>query len=320
MVSPNLTEIVTTTLRNRQREWFDNVTNNNALLTRLEQRGQIRPVSGGRTIVKPLMYAENGNFQYYSGYEVLDISPTDMLTSAEFDWKQAATKVSMNGLEKRQNSGSDAFLDLLEARIRNSMNTMANNISVGLYSDGTGSGGKQIGGLQLLVADDPTTGTVGGIDRSSQTWWRNVSYDATTDGGAAADATNIQSYFNAVYNQLVRGQDKVDLIIADNNYFGFFEDSLQANQRFTSSDMGELGFMAYKYKGADVVLENGSSFPSDHAYFLNTNYIGLEVHSDANMTPMEDRVSINQDAFVIPIIWMGNMTVSNSSLQGVLKD
>ena len=34
---------------------------------------------------------------------------------------------------------------------------MLNNISSGVYSDGTGSGGKQIGGLQLLVADDPTT-------------------------------------------------------------------------------------------------------------------------------------------------------------------
>lgn len=320
MTSPNLTEIVTTTLRNREKEWFDNVTDNNALLTRLKQRGQIKPLDGGRTIVKPLMYAENGSFQYYSGYESLDISPTDMLTSAEFDWKQAATNVSINGLERRQNSGSNAFLDLLEARIKNSMNTMANNISVGLYSDGTGSGGKQIGGLQLLVADDPTTGTVGGIDRSAQTWWRNVAYDATTDGGAAASATNIQSYMNTVYNQLVRGADKTDLVLADNNYFGFFEDSLQANQRFTTSNLAELGFMSYKYKGADVVLENGSSFPANHMYFLNTDFIGLEVHKDANMTPMDEKVSINQDAFVIPVIWMGNMTVSNSSLQGVLKD
>lgn len=315
MASPNLTEIVTTTLRNRQRQWFDNVSNNNALLTRLKQKGQIKTLTGGRTIVKPLMYAENGNFQYYNGYEVLDISPTDMLTSAEFDWKQASSNVTINGLEQRQNSGSDAFLDLLEARITNTMNTMANQISVGLYSDGTGSGGKQIGGLQLLVADSPTTGTVGGINRANYSFWRNKAVTGTT-----ITSSNVQSKYNEVYNQLVRGADKVDLIIGDNNHFGSFEESLQANQRFTTSNMAELGFMSYKYKGADVVLENGSSFPTDHTYFLNTNYIGLEVHRDANMTPMDNKSSVNQDAMVIPVLFMGNMTLSNASLQGVLTN
>ena len=80
MTSPNLSEIITTTLRNRAPDFADNVTDNNGLLTRLKTRGNIRTVGGGRTLVKPLQYAENGNFQYYSGYETLDISPTDMLT------------------------------------------------------------------------------------------------------------------------------------------------------------------------------------------------------------------------------------------------
>ena len=75
--------------------------------------------------------------------------------------------VSISGLEELQNSGSERVIDLLESRIKNAERTMANNVSNDLYSDGTASGGKQIGGLQHIIADAPSTGTVGGINRAT---------------------------------------------------------------------------------------------------------------------------------------------------------
>ena len=92
-------------------------------------------------------------------------------------------------------------------------------------------GGKQIGGLQLLVADTPTSGTIGGIDRATWTFWRNISFSSVTNGGSAASSANIQSYMNRLYFQLVRGSDKPDLYIADNNYYRLYLESLQAIQR-----------------------------------------------------------------------------------------
>ena len=99
MASPNLTEIVTTTLYRRNKELADNVSNGNALLARLNEKGNVRPASGGRQIVEELEYAENSTFMYYSGYETLDISPSDVFSAAVFDWKQAAVNVSASGLE-----------------------------------------------------------------------------------------------------------------------------------------------------------------------------------------------------------------------------
>lgn len=64
MAFPNLSEIVTTTLRNRTGELADNVTRNNAVLTRLNRRGRIKTFSGGRTIVQELAYANNQTFQW----------------------------------------------------------------------------------------------------------------------------------------------------------------------------------------------------------------------------------------------------------------
>ena len=324
MSNPNLSELITTTLYNRQKEIADNVSESTALLKRLSSKGNIKPVSGGREILQPLDYAANGNFTYYSGYEVVPIAPQDVLTSANYSFKQAAVAVSISGLEYDvQNTGKEQIIDLLEARIKNAMRTMTNNLSDGLYSDGTGYSGKEIDGLQKQVADNPTTGTVGGIDRSSYSFWRNVYYDATTDGGAAASSSNIQTYMNSVYNQLVRGNDAPDLIVSDNNYYSFYEASLQAQQRFTSSSMADLGFQALKYRNADVILDGGKGgdCPTNHMYFLNTNYLFWRPAANRNMKPLDgDRVSVNQDAMVKLIVWAGNLTASNLSLQGVLKD
>jgi len=322
MPSPNLGEIVTTTLRNRSGELQDNVTNNNALLTRLKKSGRVKPVSGGRTIVEEMSYAENATFMWYSGYDQLNISPSDVLTAAEFNFAQAAVAVSMSGLEELQNSGSkEQVIDLLEARIENAMSTMANNIALGVYSDGTGYGGRQIGGLQLLIADNPTTGTVGGINRANWPFYRNQRFSGTTDGGAAVTSANITSYMNQLYLRTCRGADKVDLIIADNNYFNLYWQSLQAIQRITSDNQGQAGFMSLKYMGADVVFDGGigGGCPANHMYFLNSKYIKYRPHSKRNMVPIGgERMAVNQDAMVKLVGFAGNMTLSNAMLQGVL--
>lgn len=323
MASPNISELLTTTIESRGKSLADNVTTNNALLMRLKEKGNVKPVSGGSTIRQELEYAENSTFLYYSGYETLNISPSDVMTAAEFSFKQAAVAVTISGLEQLQNSGKEAIIDLLESRVKNAERTMTNNIADGCYSDGTGSGGKQIGGLQLLVADDPSTGTVGGINRATWSFWQNIKFDATTDGSAAATAANIQSYMNRVYVQIVRGTDRPDLIVADNAYWRLYLESLQSIQRITSDKMAQAGFMSLKYMDADVVLDGGvgAACPANHMYFLNTNYIHFRPHKDRNMVPLgADRYATNQDAIVKLIAFAGNMTLSNGSLQGVLKD
>jgi len=319
MASPNLSELITTTLRNRSGKIADNVSKGNAILSKLREKGAWEAASG-RTIVQELEYAE-GNFQWYSGYETLNITPPDVISAAEFDWKQAAGTVSISGLEAEvQNTGKEAIINLLSARIKNAENTMRNQVTVGMYADGTGSSGKEIGGLQLLVADDPTTGTVGGINRATYSFWRNQYYDATTDGGAAATSANIQKYMNEVFLRSTRGNDKPDLIMADKNYYKLFWESLQAIQRVTTED-ATAGFRSLAYEAnVPVVYEDSTGMPSNHMYFLNTDYMKFRYAPNRLFMPQEARESINQDASVHMILFAGNLTTSNASLQGVLKD
>ena len=120
MASPNstFTEIVTTTLANYSRTMADNITNNNALLKSISEKGN-KIVAGGRTIVQELEYAQNGTAKWYSGYEVLDTSTSNTFTAAEFNYKQLAGNVVISGLEQVENSGKEQVFNLLKSRVRN---------------------------------------------------------------------------------------------------------------------------------------------------------------------------------------------------------
>lgn len=320
MADVNIGELVATTLRRRSGKLADNVSENTALLSRMKERGRVRTFSGGRTIIQELEYAENATYKRYQGYETLNISPSTVFDAAEYSIKQIAVAVSISGLEMLQNAGPERVIDLLEARIGNAERTMINNMSGDIYSDGSSDGGKQIGGLQLLIADDPTTGIVGGIARNTWSFWQNQIYDFSV-AGTAASKTTIQAAMNSLYLKCTRNRDAPDLIVADNNYFTYYWESLQANQRFTNEKMAAAGFQNLKFMGAEVVFDGGQggSCPSNHMYFINTNFIHFRPHSARNMVPLDpDRFATNQDAMVKLIGWAGNMTLSNAKLQGVM--
>ena len=311
MASPNLSEIVTTTLRNRSRTLSDNVSNHNALLRRLRENGNQTSVTG-RDIVRELEYADNGTVQFYSGYESLDVSPSDVLSAAVFDYKQLAGNVTISGLEQIKNSGTEAIINLLEARINVLEKSMMNSLSTSIYSDGTGSSGKEVGGLQLIVAD-AGTGTVGGINSSTFTFWQNAQTTATSNAFSVA---NVQADMNTIYLSLVRGADSPDLVMAGTNAYTAFLGSLQAIQRITSDDLANSGFTSLQYLNSDVVFDSACN--TNRMYFLNTDYLRLEVAAARDFVPGEAKMSVNQDAMVTPMFWSGNLTCSNRALQGVI--
>ena len=322
MPSPNtvFTELVSTTFRKHAKEIKDNVSKNNALLGRIMGKKQTRKEDGGLTIAAPLDYANNGTYQRYSGYDVLNVGASDVISAAEYQWRQIAINVVASGLELRTNSGDSRIINLVKARMKNAIRTFKNNFSADLYGDGTLP--NQINGIQALISDTGT-GTVGGIDSSAWAFWRNQvqSAAAPIQGGGAItpSATTIESLMLPLWLVQSRGDDQPDLTVADNNYFTFYERSQVSLKRYTSSDSASGGFVSLKYKKADVIFDGGSGIPVNRMYFINTDYIELVVHQDADLAIMDEMKPYNQDAAVVPILWMGNLVCSNRSLQGVLK-
>lgn len=320
----NISDIIATTIQSRSGVIADNVTKNNALLAHLKKSGNIKTFSGGNVILEELSFAENSNASWYSGYEVLPTGAQDVISAAQYDIKQAAVAVTVSGLEMLQNAGKEQVIDLLEGRIQVAEATLANLITEGLYSDGSGSGGKQITGL-LAAAPLAQTGTYGGIDRSTWTFWKNQKWKASSvDGSAATTSANIQGYFNSLWAKLVRGSDRPNLILVDSAYWGFYMASLQANQRFADSSSASLGFPSVMFMDAPVVLDGGIGgfAPTKTAYFLNTKYLKFRPHKDRNFVPLSPnkRYSTNQDAEVQLLAWAGNLTCSGAQFQGVMQE
>lgn len=318
MANSEYDDIFTTTLKNRSGQLADAVSNNNALLKRLQEKGHNRALSGGSKIVEELEYGQ-GDMSWYSGYDTIEYTPKQLFSAAEYSLKLCAVPVAVSGEDMLKNSSKFQMMDLFEKRIENAVKTMSNKMAEAVYGDGTAANGKAIGGLKLLVADAPSTGTVGGINRATagNEFWRNKS----TTASEALTVDTIRPAMDKMYMSLNRGTDKPDMIITGNDLYSLFEQSLTAQQRFTDSKLAESGFEALRFKGADMVCDGGQGgcCPEDRMYFLNSNYLYLRSHQDRNMKVIGgERMAVNQDAIYKIIGWAGNMTMSNAALQGVL--
>lgn len=314
------TELAATTYHKHEAEVADNVSKHNALFRRLTEKGNVRREDGGLSIVAPLEYASNSTYQRYSGFDALNINAVDVLTAAEYPWRQVAVNVAASGLELRTNMGESRIINFTKAKIRNAMNSFKNGMSGDFYSDGTAA--NQINGIQSLVSD-AGTGTVGQINSSTFTFWQNLvqSAAAPLQGGPALTlgASTIEALMLTLYIKLTRGSDMPDMIVFSDDLFTFYEQSQVSLKRYSSDEEADGGFVRMKYKSADVFFDSSGGIPAVHGYFLNTDFFEVVVHRDADMTVMDELRSVNADAVVIPILWMGNLVCSARFLQGVLK-
>ena len=322
-----ISDIIATTIESRTRAAQDNLTNNNALLMRLKERGNVKTVSGGSSILEEIFYNDpNTNFaNSYSGYETINISPDSPISASQWYLKNYADSVTISGPEMLANSGKEQMIDLIATRVEVAQARLANKIDTDLHGDGTGNGGKALVGLAAIIATDPTT-TVGGISGSSWSFWQNGSYVASTILGTTLTKDNIQQAMNYTALSRVRGSDRPDLIYAGSTAYSLYLASLQTIQRITDEKMGAAGFTAIKYYGsggsADVVLGGGigGNQTATRMDFINTKYLKFRPHKDRNFVAIGgDRQAVNQDAIVRLIGFSGALTTSGRQFQATLS-
>jgi len=319
------TDVIVGAVESRRKKLADNVLKNNALLTHLNEKGRVLPITGGNIILEELMFAENGNAGYYSGYDLLPTAAQDVLSAAQFQLKQAAVPVSMSGLEGLQNDGKEKQIDLMQGRLQVAEKSLKNIITQGAYSDGTIFNGKSLVGLDAAVEATLTanqTSTYGGISRSTWSFWRSQCTSLTAD---ISSATKVQNVMNTLYVACCRGSDTPDFGIMDNTFWVDWMGSLQQIQRITSTSKATLGFQTAQYMNADIYFDGGiGGFAGDKVaghgtlYFLNSDYLKFRPHKQRNFVPLspDRRYAVNQDAEVAIIAFAGAITASGAQFQG----
>jgi hypothetical protein len=318
-MSINISELVTTTLRNRDRFVADNVTNHNGLLRTMEDTGKIKNAGGGRDLTEPLLYNELAT-KFYDGFETFSIDTSqEVIDAAVYQWKQLGGFSFISGKEKIMNREKWQAVSIAESRIDALIAGLRNKTGLSLYSDGTGESGKEFGGLRLLVADDPTSGVVGGIDSATSDFWRNQ----TDVVAAVVDPATILSRMNTMHLNCTRGADQPDLIMANQALFEAYWSVLQEDARHMSPKMADAGFRTLEFVGTPVVYDaqcatDLTTAGEGRMYFLNCKYLCFRKAPERFFTTEDYRKIENADYDVIPNWTMGNLTTNARFLQGVL--
>lgn len=316
-----LQEVFSLALEDRSKGYQDLVSNANAVLFLLKDKGMWQSFQGP-TIRERLLYAESGTYTRYSGYEFLNPAPKELINDAEYTPKLGAVSVTLSNEDILRNAGRAQLLSVLRTHIAAAEQELLDRFTEDLHGDGTLSGGRQIGGLQLLIPTDPTSGTVGGIDRSANAIWRTSEYDADTDFtaiGTQVNSTTVRPMLDSMMIDLSRGREGVDCIAMSKEHYTAYMSATVAIQRINDENrLGKLGFSNLRYYGAgrsvDVVLEGGigTAMPSDVSYLLNMKGLKFRYHPDRNFVKFGGKqMPVNQDAIVQHIGFFGEFTVCN---------
>ncbi len=313
----------------------------NALLFKIMNGPMYKNDAEGLKLQVNLMYAiQNGDS--YSGYDVLDTTPTDGITAAFFDWGQWSVPIAISGKEERENAGSDVKIQkLLEAKTTqavagiqegfarafvqgNGRNT-ATAITTRYTSPNNAS--TFIDPLPLLVKFDPTTSTtVGNINQSTYSWWQNK-----TKTSVATTFSAFLKELDNLYNQCSKGiGGKPNLHFVDQQVFELYVAALRNQNRFTDYTKADIPFENVAFHGQPVTwdefvpdAQNGTitSIPvaaSGTWYMLNTDMFYMNTFPGCDFTPGPFVKPENQDAKVSTILWHGGTGVSNRRKHGVM--
>jgi hypothetical protein len=298
----------------------DNIFNNDVLLQWLRSGGRVKTVDGGERMRVGIMDSKNTTAKWYADYESLDVTAQSGMTSAFYTWKQGSTSVSVNGKELRANKGKSRITNLQQEKISQAAASLVDIVATGAFSDGSGTGSKQMTGLEAMIETVPLTASYAGIPVGNTAWTNQIS-----SGNVGAAAVNLLPNLRTVYNNCKQGKgganSSPDMLVTTQSIHESFEALMYPQVRYqpNPSSGADAGIEKLKFKGADVVWDDYCT--SGMMYVLNSNHITMFVHSDANFSMAEGgfQKPINQDALVTQIFFQGNLSTDNRRKQGKLK-
>jgi len=305
MANANFDNLLTTTLANYRAQLTDNVFTARPLTFKLMEKGRIRMLNGGTKIVEPLIYGLNDTVGSYSGYDSIALTPQTGISAAEYEWKQYAASISISGIEEAKNNGEQEIINLLEAKIMQAEESLREGFNQMFFADGTGNSSKNWNGLSNLV---DSTGTVGGINSSTYSFWQ--SYKEST-----ATALTL-AQMSTAYNSVSVGNDHPDVLLTTQALFEKYEALLQPQLRYTDTATADAGFQNLLFKAAPVMYDEHCT--AGVFFFLNSKYLTLVGHSGKWFQQTEFIRPEDLDARYALIMCYGNLTVRNRAKQGKL--
>jgi hypothetical protein len=307
-------------MRAKRKELTDNFFDAYPTLDMFRQGNALITDNGGKEIQADVLYAGN-SAQYFSGYDVLNTDAVDGITAAFYPFRYAAVPITINFTEEQENRKREAAMSLLEAKTRQSMLTLRDQINTSLYSAQTG---KAPLGFQDIIADAPGTSptTLGGITISGNSWWQNKANNATADTSFKT-IVNTNFYegmirMSTTWNDVSEGNEQPTNIFTTNSIYADFEEIFEGTgyQRLSGKDSPGVDGRLPSFRGIPVQYDRDCG--TGRMYFLNTNYLKLHMQSGMNFSKTPFRENSNQLAKVGFITVGLNLVTTARRRQGVI--
>ncbi len=349
-ITTYLDSVFETSLANYRKQLIDNIGATNAVLYEIMQSDAYETADGGTYFDEPLMYGL-APFSSYDGYDELAITPTDGITSAIYEWRQASVPISYSMKEVIQNERK--IISLVKAKIQQAEMGIQEGWAQAFMWGNYPQGGTLITPrvdpvnsslfvepLPKLISYNTTTLTVGNIPEATNTWWRNHSATsaATTYSGYLYELVNM-------YNLCSLGTGgQPNLILLDQVSYQLFLHAYFAVYK-TSPDAldGHYPFVGKKFLNAKIVMDDKvpdvysgtagtavggvvdpTTMTYGSAFFVNTKFFKIRYQEGRDFEMLKDENGktfakpINGDSRVGHVAWMGQTTVNNRRKQGVL--
>ena len=323
-MSYNLDAVLASTHARIEKKFQDNLIAKTAMFLKFTEKDGKALIDGGKELTFPVILG-NGNAGSYYGDDVLNVSRPAGLQPLTYNWKQFYSTIVIDGLEEVMNSGPEAAADLIEGRMTQGETTTANAFETMLCGDGTGNSSKDFNGLQNIVADDPTTGTIGGLSRVTYSQIRNKTYTtAVTAFNTSAAGRNAMT---TLFVDCTNGGRRPNFVVTTPAVWVLYQLSLTANERFVmegaDKKLTSAGFLNIAFMGdAPVVFSSGCA--ANHMYMLRVAKPGsdggifLTINKDRNFKLGKWIEPVDQDKRVAKVLTAGQLCCDAPYLQGVI--
>lgn len=290
----------------------DQIYHSNLMFFRLNARNK-KILQGGLQIEVPLVYTRFAAGGFYQGFDMLDVSPSDTVKNAAFDWKQAYVPVSVDGLTLIRADSPEAVVNFLSFYFENAQTELAEILGGGVWSNVV-SNNKSIDGLQGAIDDGTVAGTYGGLARSTNTFWKSNVTTITPPLSLAAMQT--------MFGNCTDGGRHPTIIATTQSVYNLYWNLSTGGQSFPvqpgghDEQLAQNGFTNLLFNGVPITVD--SHVPASNMYFINEDYVYLYVNPRADFNMKEFREPVNQDAMTSLILWAGNVVLTNCARQGKL--
>lgn len=293
-------------LRKPANQWSEN-----AALKVLEKGGFIQHTSLGENIEIPVDYRVNPDTAILaSDQDQASMLKTEVVTSAVYDIAQMNVPVTWTKGDDAKNPSENQKIALVKSLLENAINSHDDLLEQSIFVT-SAAGGVELLGLDTLV---PTSGqgSPGGIDATTETWWRNPA-------DTYADGSDIEAAMTSIFNSASKGSGASlipKVLISGATPHALYEGGLQSLQRYTTSGEADGGFKTLKFKGADYVF---SQFGGDKIYFLNPKNYNLVVSKQYFRDKGSTEAVPGQNAFYFLLYSALQFVVNNKSRLAVLN-